>query len=70
MCKYLISRKLRRGRERITINKNKHLLPSSIAITQFDDWKSDVDESETTVYRRSAVLLDYLFRNTNVIMEE
>ncbi|KAG2225057.1 hypothetical protein INT45_003257 [Circinella minor] len=31
-------------------------------ITQLDDWMSDVEESETTIYRRFAVLLDCVFR--------
>lgn len=39
-------------------------------ILQFDDWNSDPNPSETTVYRRFAVLLDPLFRNTSIIMKE
>ncbi|KAI7854394.1 hypothetical protein BDC45DRAFT_125313 [Circinella umbellata] len=39
-------------------------------ILQFSDWKSDPNPSETTTYRRFAMLLDYLFRNTGVIMKD
>ncbi|KAI9493019.1 hypothetical protein BDB00DRAFT_788252 [Zychaea mexicana] len=39
-------------------------------ISQFDDWSEQTDESENTVFRRFAVLLDILFRYTKIKMRE
>ncbi|KAI9493018.1 hypothetical protein BDB00DRAFT_872731 [Zychaea mexicana] len=39
-------------------------------ISQFDDWSEQTDESENTVFRRFAVLLDILFRYTKIKMRD
>ncbi|KAI9318691.1 hypothetical protein BX666DRAFT_1530730 [Dichotomocladium elegans] len=39
-------------------------------VEQFDDWRHDNSESETTVYRRFVVLLDKLLRNTSIMLQD
>ncbi|KAI9278520.1 hypothetical protein BDA99DRAFT_531270 [Phascolomyces articulosus] len=39
-------------------------------ISQFDGWSEQNDESENTVFRRFATLLDILFRYTKIKMKE
>ncbi|KAI9492253.1 hypothetical protein BDB00DRAFT_765733, partial [Zychaea mexicana] len=40
------------------------------SVEQFDDWRHDNSESETTVYRRFVVLLDKLLRNTSIMLQD
>lgn len=41
-----------------------------IRINQFDDWATEELDSEAAFYRRFAVLLDSLFRNTKIKIRE
>ncbi|KAI7856585.1 hypothetical protein BDC45DRAFT_567145 [Circinella umbellata] len=41
-----------------------------IIISQFEDWPDDKSATETTVYRRFPIILDILFRSTNILLKD